>query len=258
MSRKVDQSSGLKSQIETGQTLNSIAGGLTQRAPKQRSYVMDLRIHSPVSLGYIAIDGIDTAPALVRLARVKGIDTIALTDFYSGEFIDRVSQAAKENGVTLIPGTVIRAQLGSCDDVVLSCLFPEEYTSAHLRAFLDQLGVPERARGDKNYLLKLPFADILRILHSHGGVALPSRMDKLPNRMAAIPELVEKYGFRTFDLAFADSVRFFKTRWPKMKFNLYSFSNAHALAQVGSRIAKVKMQEGGFAGLKALLQRTVA
>lgn len=256
MSRKPGPDAEARDPLSVGKELSSISGNLEQSKPKAKNYIMDLRIHSPVSLGYIAIDGIDTAPALVRLARVKGIDTIALTDFYSGEFIDRVAVAAKENGVTLIPGTVIRGQIGACDDVVLSCLFPESYTSAQVGGFLDELKVPARVRGDKNYLVKLPFAEILRVLQAHGGVALPSRMDKVPHRMAAIPALVEEYGFRTFDLAFADSVRFFKARWPKIKFNLFSFSNAHALAQVGSRIAKVKMQEGGFSGLRALLQRS--
>jgi hypothetical protein len=80
-------------------------------------------------------------------------------------------------------------------------------------------------------------------------------MDKTPHRLAAIPTLVEKYGFRAFDLAYADSIRFFKSKWPKIKFQLFSFSNAHALAQVGSRIAKVKMSEPGFTGIKAMVAR---
>ncbi len=66
-------------------------GTLDQQIEKSRarpkSYVMDLRIHSPASLGYLGIEGLDTAPALVRLAQVKGINVIAVTDFYSGKFV---------------------------------------------------------------------------------------------------------------------------------------------------------------------------
>jgi len=234
-----------------------IADSIVQQSAKARnkSYVMDLRIHSPMSLGYMAIEGIDTAPALVRLAKVKGLDTIAVTDFYSGEFVDRVSAAARSTNVTVIPGAVIRCVLGSCDDVVLSCLFPETYDTAAIRRFLTDLKVPDSARGDRNHLVTMPLAQIIALVEKHGGTVLPSRMDKTPHRLSIVPELVERFGFRAFDLAYPDTVKFFKTRWPKMKFQLFSFSNANALAQVGSRIARVRMPEPGFKGIRGLLAR---
>jgi hypothetical protein len=76
--------------------------------------------------------------------------------------------------------------------------------------------------------------------------------------MSVIPELVENYGFRAFDLAYADSSAFFKKRWPKIKFQLFTFSDANALAQIGSRNAKVKMPTPGFEGLKDLISRQEA
>lgn len=222
---------------------------------RQKSYLMDLRIHSPASLGYLAIEGIDTAPALVRLAKVKGLDVIAVTDFYSGKFLDRIQSAARESSLTIIPGVVIRCSLAGCDDVVLSCLFPENYNTAAVEDFLRALGIPESAFGDKKYVVRLPFEQILSTVERFNGVALPSRMDKTPHRMGVLPMLVEKYGFRAFDLAYPDSSRFFKSRWPKIKFHLFSFSNANALAQVGSRIAKVKMKDPGFVGIREIVAR---
>lgn len=235
------------------------AAPLSQRVEKtrtrQKSYLMDLRIHSPASLGYLAIEGIDTAPALVRLAKVKGLDVIAVTDFYSGKFLDRIQQAARDTELTIIPGVVIRCAIQGCDDVILSCLFPETYTTSNVEDFLRALQIPDSAFGDKKYLVQMPMEQILATIDRFNGVVLPSRMDKTPHRMAAIPTLVEKYGFRAFDLAYPDSNRFFKTRWPKIKFNLFSFSNANALAQVGSRIAKVKMKDPGFTGIREIVAR---
>ena len=222
---------------------------------RQKSYVMDLRIHSPASLGYLGIEGIDTAPALVRLARVKGLDMIALTDYSSGAFIDRVREAAKDSSVTVIPGFVIRCALPNCNDVILSCLFPEDFGTREIEGVLEALGIPRSAFGDRKHIVKIPFEEILSTIESKGGIALPSRMDKTPYRLSVLPTLVEQYGFRAFDLAYADSVKFFKTRWPKVKFHLFSFSNANALAQVGSRIAKLKMQDPGFAGIRAIIAR---
>lgn len=225
---------------------------------RQKSYVMDLRIHSPASLGYLGIEGLDTAPALVRLAKVKGLDVIAVTDYYSGKFIDRVVEAAREVPLVVIPGVVIRVAIPTCNDVVLTCLFPENYKADGIEAFLGKISVPANQFGNRSYCVPESLATVLEVLKVFGGVALPSRMDKTPHRMQAIPILVEDYGFRAFDLAYADSVRFFKSRWPKIKFHLFSFSNANALAQVGSRIARVRMPVPGFEGIRQIVSRSEA
>ncbi len=222
---------------------------------RQKNYVMDLRIHSPASLGYLGIQGLDTAPALVRLAKVKGLDVIALTDYYSGDYIDRITAAAENTNVTVIPGVDIRCEVGGCDDITLTVLFREGFTSAQVDEFLNSIQVPKSARGNKEYLLKTPFQKIIEYVDYFQGVALPSRIDMTPYRMQALPTLIEQYGFRAFDIAYSETSLFFKKRWPKIKFQLFSFSDANALAQVGSRTAKVKMAQPGFVGIKELVQR---
>lgn len=243
-----------KSSTAAGET-KSLRQRIQKTSSKGKSYVMDLRIHSPASLGYLGIEGIDTAPAMVRLAKVKGLDVIAVTDFYSGDFIDRVADAAKGSSLTVIPGTVIRATLPVCNDVTLLCLFPEEGGGALIEQFLSSLGMPRESFGDPQFVVRRDFRSIMETVEAFNGVIVPSRMDKTPHQMGAISALVEDFGFRAFDLAYPDSSQYFKQRWPKITFQLFSFSNANALAQVGSRIAKVKMREAGFAGLRTLIAR---
>jgi hypothetical protein len=255
----------LNEQVETEIVTSAemLDGGLEAKVEKtvdklkarQKSYTMDLRIHSPASLGYLGIEGIDTAPALVRLAKVKGLDVIAVTDYNSGTFIDRIVEAARGTALTIIPGVVIRCSLGGCDDVILLCLFPETYTTTKIEEFLRRLQIPDRAFGNRKHSVKLPFDEILKTVEAFNGVVLPSRMDKTPYRQSVLPLLVEQYGFRAFDMAYSDSIRFFKAHWPKTKFQLFSFSNANALAQVGSRIAKVKMTIPGFEGIRQMVER---
>ncbi len=232
-----------------------LANQIEKSRGKGKSYLMDLRIHSPASLGYISVAGIDAAPAMVRLAKVKGLDLIAVTDFYTGEFIDRVVEPANEAGLTVIPGTAIRCKLGVCDDLVLTCLFPESFRSSDIQSFLNELGVPPSTKGDRRFLVKRSFVDVLAAIEKRNGIALPSRVDKTPLRRSAIPLLVEQFGFRAFDLAYPDTAQYFKKHWPKTKFQLFCFSNANALAQVGSRMARVKLPEGGFDGLRGLVSR---
>jgi hypothetical protein len=222
---------------------------------RQKSYTLDLKIRTPASLGYIGIEGLDPAPALVRLAETKGIDVIAITDLYSGSFIDRIVDAAKDTALEVIPGCELRCTVGNCNDVTITCLFPQTFNSHQVNDFLQGLGIPPEARQKPSYLATAPFENILARVEELGGVVLPSRLDKTPHRLEAIPALVEKYGFRAFDLAYGDSVKFFKSRWPKLKFHLFSFSNANALAQVGSRCAKIKLPTPGFLGLREVVAR---
>jgi len=237
-------------------------GNLSQQIEKtktrQKSYVMDLRVQSPASMGYLGVEGLDSAPAIVRLAKVKGLDVIAITDFYSGEFIDRMVTAAKSSPLTVIPGVSVRCRVKTCSDVVISCLFPESITSQGIADFLRELQVPDDARGNPDYVITVSIDQLLHSLSARNGIAIPSRLDKTPHRLSIVPELVENYGFRAFDLAYADSTEYFKKRWPKLKFQLFTFSDANALAQIGSRNAKVKMPTPGFEGLKELVGREQA
>ena len=236
----------------------SLAAKVEKSRIRQKKFVLDLRIHSPASLGYLTIEGIDTAPALVRLAVTKGLDMIAVTDYYSGAFIDRVIAAAQNSKITVLPGVDLRCVLGACDDLILSCMFPEGEGSSRISAFLAALQVPASAAGDEKFLLRSDFEFVLETLKAHGGIAIPSRIDKTPARLSVVSTLVERYGFRAFDIAYPETSTFFKQRWPKEAFQLLTFSCADALAQVGSRVAKVKMSSANFAGLAELIERESA
>jgi hypothetical protein len=240
-------------QKEQGKT--PLARQIEKSGARAKSYTMDLRVHSPASLGYLGIDGLDSAPAIVRLAKVKGLDVIAITDFFSGDFVDRMVSAAKDSPLTVIPGVGVRCHLGSCDDLVLSCLFPECSTTGDINAFLDSIRVPASMRGEPNYRVTLPFGEILRAVDRCHGVAIPSRPDKTPQRMRVIPQLVEEFGFRAFEVAYADTASYFKKQWPKLKFQFFTFSDANALAQIGSRSARVKLPAPGFSGIREIVAR---
>ena len=223
---------------------------------RRRSYTMDLRIHSPSSLGYMHIKGIDTAPALVRLAKVKGLDIISVTDYFSGAFVDSLKEAAINSKIKVLPGMVLRASIEHCKDVVLTCFFPEEYTSSDISKVLRKLNVPDGAAGNSEYIVKHDLHSIIKLVEKNNGIIIPSRMDKTPHRKGAIKMLVEQYGFRAFDLAYhKQSSEFFAKNWPELEFQLFSFSNAYALAQVGSRNSTVKLAKQGFAGLQPLVER---
>lgn len=257
--RFIDITDGEKPKPEDAAVVSG-EGSLVQKIEKSKgrpkSYVLDLKIHTPRSLlGTSPLSGIDAAPALVRLAVVKGIDIIAVTDRNTGASLDTIVNAARGVRLVVLPGVEIRTCVTVCDDVVLTCLFPEHFRSADIAAFLTAIKVPESAIGSSNFVVPIPFEEVLREVELRDGVAFPSRIDKTPNRLAVLPELVNRYGFRAFDVAYGDSARIFSRQWPKTKFSLFSFSNASALAQVGSRCSKVKMASPGYDGVRDLVRR---
>jgi hypothetical protein len=247
------KSGGTKQAAQSSQPLASRIE--KTRTNKAINYVLDLKVNSPASLGYLNIEGLDSAPAIVRLSKVKGLDVIAITDLYSGEFIDPLVAAAEGSKLTVIPGVSLRCKVSTCDDVIISCLFPESTKSADVAAFLQRLDVPADAKGSTQFIVPIPLDQVLHILESFNGVAIPTRIDKTPHRLAVLGELVDTYGFRAFDLAYADSAEIFRKRWPRTPFRLFSFSDAYALAQIGSRTVRVKLNTPGFAGIKEIVAR---
>ena len=233
----------------------SRANFLAKPLKKGKKYVIDLRVHTPGTVGYFAAGGIEPGPALVRLAQVKGLDILGLTDYYNASLIDAVLPAAQKAGLSILPGLDLCCSVAGCREVYVVTLFPENTPSTALFAVLDALGVPKQAYGRKDYVLDRPFAEVLEIVESRGGVVIPSRIDKTPYRQLAIAELVEQYGFHAFDLAHPDSPEFFWDRWPSGGFTFFSFSNANALGQIGNRAGRIKLAQPGFEGVRELVSR---
>jgi hypothetical protein len=229
----------------------STAGFLAKPPSKGKKYSIDLRIHTPGTIGYFVSGGISPGPALGRLAKVKGLDIICLTNFYDSSLLDTMTDKAGD--VCILPGFDMRFSVGNCDEVFLTALFPEGTKSASINEVLAKLNVPKGS--NKSYTMTSSIAEAIAAVESKGGAIIPTRLDKTPNRLSAIKTLVEDHGFRVFDLIHPESVDYFKERWPDGGFTFLSFSNAGALAQIGTRMSEVKLTTGGFAGLKELLAR---
>ena len=241
-----------RKQAKASSKKTSTTNFLAKPPLKGKKYTIDLRIHTPGTIGYFVSGGINPGPALGRLAKVKGLDIIGLTNFYDPTLSDKVLEKVGE--VCVLPGVDLRCSINGCDEVYFTVLFREGTKSEVIQAALGELEVPQSARGNRGFLMTQPITDITRVLEKHGGLIIPSRLDKTPNRMRAVAELVEQ-GFHVFDLIHPESVEYFRERWPDGGFTFLSFSNAGALAQIGTRMSEVKLTSRGFDGLKELCGR---
>lgn len=228
---------------------------LAKQVKEGKQYTVDLRIHSPGSRGYFSLGGVDCGAALVRVAKVKGLDVIAITDHYNASHVDEVRQVGLEENIHVIPGIDLRCRIGECDEVFVTALFPETFDGSRLFGVIAELGVPEDAYGDVRYILGCSFNEVIEIVERNEGVVIPTRIDKTPYQQLAVPHLIEEYGFHAFDIVHPENLEFFRERWPEGQFTFFTFSNANSLAQVGSRVGKVRLTVPGFEGIKQLVQR---
>lgn len=228
---------------------------IAKQNKKGKKYKIDLRVHTPGSYGFFSTGGVDPAPALVRLAKVKGLDMIAVTDYYNASYIDKVREHASGSKIVVLPGFDMCCRVGSCDGITAIALFPPSFGSTEIQTVLNELNVPPSAYGRPDYVIELAFDKILSIVEGYGGIIIPSRIDKTPFRKLAIPTLVEHFGFHAFDLVHCENPEYFRENWPSGGFTFFSFSNANALGQVGTRSATVRLNNLDFDSLKELVAR---
>ena len=231
---------------------------LAKPPQKAKGYLFDLRLHSPASHGYFSPGGVEPISAIVRLAKVKGLQMIGLTDYYNASYVDQIKLKALEAGITVLPGIDLRCEVAGCTEIYITVLFPEQTTGADLFALLDELRVPGSAYGSGGYVISLPFAQVVQTIEARQGLIIPTRVDKTPYRQLAIQTLVETFGFHAFDLVHPENPEFFRRNWPAGEFTFFSFSNANALGQIGNRAVKVKLSTLDYQGLKERVQRRVA
>lgn len=222
-----------------------------------KEYTIDLRINSPESLSY-GFSQISPTAALVKLAKAKGLDLIAVTNFYTGKTVDETKVEAEKIGLKFIPGVSIRVAIPGCDDIPLTILFPETFTGAQISDFLKLFEIPSRYANKSDYILKANIFDIIKVVTKLGGLIFPSKVDKTPSGKMAIRALVENYGFRAFDLAnYDETSNLFLERWMGHNFLLFSFSDTRFLAQIGNKSTIVSLSEPSFAGLKQLFAQYI-
>lgn len=245
---------------------NQAAQKAKQKEVKQKNFLakplktgkkvtVDLRLHSPMSEGYFSTGGVDPAGAMVRLAKAKGIDMIAVTDYHSAEFVDIICEKAKDTQVAVLPGVDLRCKINTCDEVYFVALFEEGRKSEDLYRMLSKIGVPLSARGSKDYVVGKSLKEVIEVVEEEGGILIPSRIDKTPHRLNSAKTLVEEFGFHAFDMVHPENPDYFKDRWPAGEFTFFSFSNANSLGQIGSRTFSTKITSEGFKGLKELVGR---
>lgn len=132
---------------------------------------IDLHVHTPASNCFP--DKNVSPDDLVDAALSRGLHAIAITDHHTGEWIDRVKQAAKDKELVAFPGVEITASEG-CHIVAL--MDPRKGTK-DIDDLLSALDIMPDQRGRADTVCKHSAFDIVETITARDGLAILAHVD---------------------------------------------------------------------------------
>jgi len=218
-------------------------------------YNLDLHVHTPASHCFGDPIGPDTPRHLIRKARQVGLDMIAVTDHHTVSYVDWMRRVAEGSGVVVLPGVELSTCLREIDEVYFLAVFSEDKPQRELEAFLERLGIDRTNWGDCYFRIRQPVGAILEEIRREGGLVIGDHLDKTESRRRAIPELLNKYDVRAFDLRdLAYKAEIEKMLQKEGVVYCFSFSDAHGVEWLGTKFSRVELEECSFSALKALIE----
>ncbi len=208
-------------------------------------YYYDLHLHSCLS----PCGDMDMTPNnLVNMAKLLGLDVIALTDHNTCLNCEAAMKVGEEVGLLVIPGM----ELTTAEDIHAVCLFPTLEKALAFSAYVDEnrFKVPNKAEiygrqvimnendeevGEIGHLL-LPASfigiyDAYRKAEEFGGICYPAHIDRDSLSILSVQGEIDPYcGFRTAEFADISKLDQLKSRHPILEhMNIITCSDAHYL-----------------------------
>lgn len=135
---------------------------------------IDLHVHTPASHDF---DHKDITPAaFVNAALKKELDAIAVTDHNSGEWIDKVVEAAKGK-LVVFPGVEITATGGKEGGIHIVALFDISATTKTIENLLGALDIREDKYGKPDAFTKCSPNEVIEIVSDRGGLPILAHAD---------------------------------------------------------------------------------
>ncbi len=208
-------------------------------------FFYDLHLHSCLS----PCGDMDMTPNnLVNMAKLLGLDVIALTDHNTSLNCEAAMKVGDEVGVLVIPGM----ELTTSEDIHAVCLFPTLEKALAFSAYVDEhrIKVKNKAEiygrqvimnendeetGEVEHLL-LPASfigmyDAYRTAKEFGGICYPAHIDRDSLSILSVLGEIDPYcGFRTAELADISKLGTLKEQHPILNaMNIITCSDAHYL-----------------------------
>ncbi len=219
----------------------------------------DLHLHSCLSP---CGDNDMTPYNLVNMAKIMGLDVIALTDHNTSLNCPAAIDAGKEAGLLVIPGM----ELCTVEEVHVVCLFEEIQNALDFSSFVRTKIPPVKNRpkifgeqyimdssdnvtGEEELLLTtaadIAIGEVPCLVKKYGGVAFPAHIDRASYSVISnLGEINEYMGFSSAEITCrADKAEYF-SKYPCLKnMNILTSSDAHYLENIGEGHGTMELRE---------------
>lgn len=222
-------------------------------------YYYDLHLHSCLS----PCGDMDMTPNnLVNMAKLLGLDVIALTDHNTSLNCEAAMKVGEEAGLLVIPGM----ELTTAEDIHAVCLFPTLEQALDFSRYVDEnrFKVPNKAEiygrqvimnendeeiGEIEHLL-LPASfigmyDAYRKAQEFGGICYPAHIDRDSLSILSVLGEIDPYcGFRTAELADISKLPELRKQHPILDhMNIITCSDAHYLENMRDAANTLELPE---------------
>lgn len=222
-----------------------------------KKYRADLHVHTVLS----PCAEIEMLPPLiVNEVLNRGIDLIAITDHNASSNIESVQKAAKDTGITVLPGIELQTK----EEVHLLCLFDELFQVEELQEivnsglpslrnradyFGDQLIVDENgdfvSKEDRLLItsVNLSLEEAFLAVEKIGGLCIPAHVNRKANGLLEILGFVpENVPFLALEVSRHISPKDAKLKYPQLdKFQIIQNGDVHRLSEfVGTTIFNIE------------------
>jgi DNA repair ATPase RecN len=240
--------------------------------PGARWWRCDLHLHSPASEDFKDPDA--TAEQWIAAAREAGLDVVAVTDHDSGQWVDRLRAAARENAPVIFAGV----EATSAEGIHVLCLLGEAAGSAPVDHLLSKLDVGPSERGLLAAKSSKHIEELLTTAADLGWLCIPahanaepsernpstaSLMTNLAARPAVLKQILDRPELAAVEVCGEDPAHHAEMRGvgPDVQgrtrrepgLALLRFSDAHRLSEIGRRSTWVKMTSPTREGLELAL-----
>lgn len=165
-----------------------------------KRYFYDLHIHSALSP---CGDDESTPASIAGMAKLNGLDIVALTDHNTCKNCPAFFEAAKKIGVFAVAGM----EVTTAEEIHAVCLFPtldkalefENELNLHRLLFPNRKDIfgnqyimdcEDNIIGEEEYLLSaatdISLADLPKMVENYGGICYPAHIDRASNSVIAV------------------------------------------------------------------------
>jgi len=219
-----------------------------------RFVAVDFHVHTPASLDYK--DPAASPRDIIGAALRANLSAVAITDHNSPAWIERVCEAAQGRGVIVFPGFEVNAQGGH-----IIALFDPSSPLAAIETALIESGIPKPSWGHAE-ALGHEIQQVLKAIVRNGGLAIAAHADGPKGFLNALQQGAARIRvYKDENLAAIELVdQSRKAEYVEGKVPGYDrplaciqASDAHALAEVGSRMTWLRMDSLTIEGVRQAL-----